>query len=127
MFLPQGILNTGRWPGDYLLLTSLRLNGSRDRLQFHEMPLLWSEKVKWALFEEKILGTLGRGRRICRMSPENRAFFIGVLEYGRKERQTRLGVERKWGKQNSRYGKGVAVQVAQFWLLKTLVVYVFTI
>lgn len=91
MFLPQGILNTGRWPGDYLcivLLTSLRLNGSRDRLQFHEMhsfktmTLLWSEKVKRALFEEKIMGTLGRGRRICRMSPENRAFSSAFWSMG---------------------------------------------
>ena len=59
--------------------------------------------------------------------PRKQGFFIGVLEFGRKERQTRLGVERKWGKQNSRYGKRVAVQVAEFWVLKTLVVYVFTI
>ena len=61
--------------------------------------------------------------------PRKQGFFIGVLEFGSKEKQTRdscLGAEKKWVRQNSRSGKGVAVEVAQLWLLKPLEGYVLT-
>lgn len=60
--------------------------------------------------------------------PRRNGFSIGVLEFGSKERQTRdscLGVENgtERDRQNSRYDKGEAVELAQFWLFKTRVVY----
>ena len=60
-----------------------------------------------------------------RNGPRWQGFLIGILGVGSKGRQTRdscLGAERNRGRQSSRYGKRIAVEVAQFWLLKTLVV-----
>ena len=65
---------------------------------------------------------LGRSRSICKIGPRNRAFPSAFWSLGARRDRPVIVVQEQ--RQNSRYGKGVAVEVAQFRLLKALIVYV---